>query len=632
MKKYYLLCLTGLLLLSCSNTFAQFPVRQDAIWARSVQGAAITLDGKLDEAAWSKAESLQIVYHATPTLPTSGYRAEFQPFAITDSTHATVKFLMSGNKLYLGFTIPDSSIGGTKDWARWDAILMSLMKINDKGRPAPPKEFFYSWWLAGLPDSATAWAGRPPRFLGAYGNFDGAERTPAQKAIWDAATVVNGIANDNLPDKGWNTEMVFSVDSLGYNADRPEGDVILFNVSIWDADHLFDGKPDNMSVTRTWWQSPWGNNYGGNVARIYARPDVTINSAILPEIAPDIILPSNAPNAEPVIDGELNEKSWEGAYTFEMAWDDTTIRSKYPGAGKFMSGQWQSLPSSDPRPPVLDPSYAKIRMFFHGDYLYLSADVSDQLLQGTDASDRMDAMSFIIGDRKEKDPNEDVMVFKEVTVSFGPDGNPKALNNLPALVDSGFAQYAVKLKGTSTVNKNDDVDEGYVLEAKVDLKKFNYPAGLGDRLLFMGAALYDGDSFDDVQKNYGTKTWWFTEGPRRQGVAWIVMDPNTTTGVEGNEAVVPTSIQLLGNYPNPFNPSTKLKYALPEGGNLNIAVYDLLGRKISQIYRTVQTAGQFEEILDMTRFSSGIYFYQISLKSVSGKQYQSMTGKMTLLK
>ncbi len=90
---------------------AQYPAREDVVWARSTAGETITLDGVLNEAAWAQAESIQVIYGVSGPLPSSGYRSEYQPEANTDSTRATVNFLINGNQLYLGFTIPDSSIG-----------------------------------------------------------------------------------------------------------------------------------------------------------------------------------------------------------------------------------------------------------------------------------------------------------------------------------------------------------------------------------------------------------------------------------------------------------------------------------------------------------------------------------------
>ncbi len=129
--------------------------------------------GILTSQSGQKHESLVIRYGMDSGLPTSGWREEFQPDAITDPTNAVVKFLVKGNKLYLGFIIPDSSVGGKRDWARWDGILMSIKDISSSNRPAPAAEYFYTWWLEGLADTASPWVGRPPRFIGKIWRLDG---------------------------------------------------------------------------------------------------------------------------------------------------------------------------------------------------------------------------------------------------------------------------------------------------------------------------------------------------------------------------------------------------------------------------------------------------------------------------
>jgi len=83
--------------------FAQYPDRQDVIWARTAPAGSITMDGQLTESEWAAAESFNLVYGELGFLPTSGWRSEFQEEAITDPTNATIKFLVtSDNQLWLG--------------------------------------------------------------------------------------------------------------------------------------------------------------------------------------------------------------------------------------------------------------------------------------------------------------------------------------------------------------------------------------------------------------------------------------------------------------------------------------------------------------------------------------------------
>lgn len=613
---------------------AQYPVREDVVWARTASAGAVSLDGQLDEAAWGSAESIMLEYGQTGLLPTSGWRAEFQPDVITDPTHATIKFLVTNdNQLWLGFDIPDSSVGGNQDWARWDGILMNIqdkLVLGDLTNSANATEFFYTWWYVNIETLVVP--GAPPRFIGRYGNFDDTTRTPEQIAVWDAVTVVNGTSNDAGRDEGWTVEMRIALDSLGYDVTQPDGDIVMVNFSIWDCDYLFEGNPAIVNSTRTHFQSPWGNTNANNTARIHARPDVTTTSGTLPDVDPDVVLPINQSYADPVIDGVLDDEVWGGAYSFEIAWDDDNIKYSYPGIGPWVSGHFQPELGGNPRPPVLDPSYAMVKMFFKDDYLYLAADMNDARVQGFLVVDKIDGIRVMIGDRANNNLDNN-MIVQQMRVNFDDTGQPVASEYLLTLIDSSKAEFAVALKGATTVNNNTDIDEGYSIELKIDLTGLGYPTGLGDKVLFMGVDLYDGDSFDDPLNDYGTRSWWFREHEGGPALAWMYMDSNNPVGVEDNTlSVIPNSIELYGNYPNPFNPSTKIKFSIPEAGNVNIRVFNTLGEQI-ETFNIYRNAGISEVNFEASSLSTGIYFYEVSLNSAtSGTNFSSKTGKMILLK
>ena len=76
--------------------------------------------------------------------------------------------------------------------------------------------------------------------------------------------------------------------------------------------------------------------------------------------------------------------------------------------------------------------------------------------------------------------------------------------------------------------------------------------------------------------------------------------------------VVDNSIELYTNYPNPFNPTTKIKYQLPETGLVKIKVYDILGEEIATLINQSQEAGSYEVEFNAVNLPSGIYIYTIS--------------------
>jgi hypothetical protein len=635
MKTHRLIILTMVLLLQAVS-LAQYAPRQDAVWARTVPAGTITMDGVLNEAAWAQAESINIVYGQQGTLPTSGWRPEQNPDAITDPTNATVKFLVSSdNQLWLAFDIPDSSVGGNGDWARWDAVLMSVKDKSDLdplSTIAKAAEYFYTFWIAGFPFSGTPVVGGGPYFRGdKAGNNVDSIRTPEQIAKWDARTVINGTSNDAGRDEGWITEMRIDLASVGYDVTDADGDLIALNFSIWDCDYLFEGDPLKVNTTRTHLQHAWNSNEH-NVMRVYAKPDVDL-IVTLPTVAPDVVIPNGATYADPVIDGNPNEAVWAGAYSFELGWDIETLRQNYPGVGKFMSAHFQPEILSNPRPPILNPSLGQVKMFFKDQFLYLSATIEDGRVQGIENYDQIDGLMVMIGHRTEKD-GDNKMVFKPMRISFNVSGVATAYDYLPTLIDSSDTDFGVALTGATTVNVNTDLDDGYSIELKIDLTGLGYPADLGDKLIFTGIMLADGDSFEDILSNYGTRSWWFRESAGGPVTAWGVLDPDTPVGVEDEKVVVvPNSIELYGNYPNPFNPSTKIKFAIPESGDVNITIYNTVGEEVKNVNLINKNAGELDYSFNALSLSSGVYFYKVSLNnSTSGRSYISNVGKMILLK
>ncbi|MFA6979185.1 MAG: M4 family metallopeptidase [Ignavibacteriaceae bacterium] len=91
----------------------------------------------------------------------------------------------------------------------------------------------------------------------------------------------------------------------------------------------------------------------------------------------------------------------------------------------------------------------------------------------------------------------------------------------------------------------------------------------------------------------------------------------TPTGVVEISTQVPDKFEVFQNYPNPFNPSTSIAYTLPKSELVNLSVYDLSGRKISELVNNDQNPGTYEVTWNGKNSrgentSSGIYFYQLN--------------------
>jgi hypothetical protein len=103
-------------------------------------------------------------------------------------------------------------------------------------------------------------------------------------------------------------------------------------------------------------------------------------------------------------------------------------------------------------------------------------------------------------------------------------------------------------------------------------------------------------------------------------------DGSVTYSYEIEVDVIPEKFELFQNYPNPFNPSTYLKIAVPQSGDMKLIVYDMLGRKIKEVHKGYVEAGFHEFIFDGSQFASGTYIYRIETQGLTN------TKKMLLIK
>jgi hypothetical protein len=102
------------------------------------------------------------------------------------------------------------------------------------------------------------------------------------------------------------------------------------------------------------------------------------------------------------------------------------------------------------------------------------------------------------------------------------------------------------------------------------------------------------------------------------------------TGIANNKGL-PATYQLANNYPNPFNPSTNIQYALPQSGQISLVLYNLLGQKVRTLVYGFMSAGYHEVIWDGRddngqSVQTGIYFYRLQTGTIA------LVKKMLLIK
>ena len=92
----------------------------------------------------------------------------------------------------------------------------------------------------------------------------------------------------------------------------------------------------------------------------------------------------------------------------------------------------------------------------------------------------------------------------------------------------------------------------------------------------------------------------------------IMLNPVATSVRPLNVAL---EFELYDNYPNPFNPSTTIKFELPKSSHVSLTVYDILGREVSVLVNAKREAGAYEVKFDGSNLASGVYFYRIEAGS-----------------
>ncbi len=105
--------------------------------------------------------------------------------------------------------------------------------------------------------------------------------------------------------------------------------------------------------------------------------------------------------------------------------------------------------------------------------------------------------------------------------------------------------------------------------------------------------------------------------------------PKITTN---ENEVAPNGYKLEQNYPNPFNPATIIKFYIPELSDINVKIYNSLGKEIDTIAEGIVQPGIYSKIWSAEKLSSGIYYVKMSAASLTSDKVFSYAIKMIYLK
>ena len=381
-----------------------------------------------------------------------------------------------------------------------------------------------------------------------------------------------------------------------------------------------------------WPHRPWTND-GSEKTYYYAvtavKDDGTETGLTEKNVAGPLTLPTSI-TAKVKYDADFASKfTLDGLSTEFEAYSDYMIEPE--NAGGAESEGWTKEST--------DMSW-KIIFVVDAKYLYISADVTDDDLNAQGNEPLFAGTQPWMGDALEifmgyYDVNllDDYHNYKDVDkagtgdwriayTAWGTTGTATSNNtSFPGVETTVFAKFS---------------GDGYVIEARIALDSLAMDNSVkvldGTRfpLVINGNDLdpSNGDEGRTLQANWGSgggqESW------KRPG-AWgflEVVDGPTAIDEEVNEI---KSFALFNNYPNPFNPSTTIKFQLPKRSDISIVIYDILGNKVKTLDKGMRNAGVYNikwngKNDNGKSVSSGVYFYMLKTPEYT------KTNKMLLLK
>src|SRR5574338_445907 len=134
----------------------------------------------------------------------------------------------------------------------------------------------------------------------------------------------------------------------------------------------------------------------------------------------------------------------------------------------------------------------------------------------------------------------------------------------------------------------------------------------------------DGDPADEVLYTQGYSRGNANDDP----MPLIILDQQfTPVSVEQENNIVPAQFFLDQNFPNPFNPSTQIKFGITEASNVDLRIYDALGREVAVLVNNEYlSAGSYNTKFNASNLASGIYVYRLTAGA------NTISRKMQLLK
>ncbi|MDP3829681.1 MAG: T9SS type A sorting domain-containing protein [Ignavibacteriaceae bacterium] len=213
-----------------------------------------------------------------------------------------------------------------------------------------------------------------------------------------------------------------------------------------------------------------------------------------------------------------------------------------------------------------------------------------------------------------------------------------AVNNNGLVIHTTNGGTPVELISFSTSVENSDVTLNWITGSEINNSGFEIEKKSGEinnppsNDEWEKIGFISGNGTTTEQQFYSFVDKNFTSGKYQYRLKQIDFDGTFeySTIVEVELENFPTEFSVKQNFPNPFNPSTRIEFSIPTDNNIEIKVFNVLGMEVATLLNEQRQAGthsvEFSTISGASNLSSGIYFYKIS----AGKN--SETKKMLLVR
>jgi len=190
-----------------------------------------------------------------------------------------------------------------------------------------------------------------------------------------------------------------------------------------------------------------------------------------------------------------------------------------------------------------------------------------------------------------------------------PQGQPAAPVNLTASVSGDGVRATLTWSKPAITSATADTTLFYLVTKE----------GSARPLVLTGQTSFTDPAFNNTESMYRV------QAIGRNGAVSLAAEALVATSIDrGGDLAMQTRLET--NYPNPFNPSTVIRWQLAVGSQTRLVVYDIMGREIAVLADGMYPSGRHEVVFDASRLASGVYIYTLEAGG------QRFTRRMTLLK